>query len=107
MRHGNQVLSRAASDSPRRQNSSGQPKRAIAEATGHRPLDILRKLPRLAHEWRLINRVLRVRSLWGECNRELTLNHAQERLYLEMAPQPLQDVATLILDTGLILILFN
>jgi len=37
----------------------------------------------------------------GERNREFILTHAQERFYLEMAPQPLKDVATLILDTGL------
>ena len=43
----------------------------------------------------------RIRLLPGERNREFILTHAQERLYLEMAPPPLQDVATLILDTGL------
>ncbi len=69
--------------------------------TVNRSLATLRKLLRLAHEWRLINRIPRVRLLPGERNREFILTHAQEWLYLEMAPQPLEDVATLILDTGL------
>jgi len=106
MRHGNQALSRTASHSPGRQKSSGQPKKAIAEAAVHPSLATLRKLLCLADERRLINRALRIRSLGGERDREFTLSHAQERLYLEMAPQPLQDVATLILDTGLTLVLF-
>jgi len=75
--------------------------KVICAATVNRSLATLRKLLRLAHEWRLVNRVPRVRLLPGERNREFTLSHAQERVYLEMAPQPLQDVATLILDTGL------
>jgi integrase len=39
--------------------------------------------------------------LRGERNREFVLNHAQERLYLEMAGQPLADAALLMLDTGM------
>jgi integrase len=55
----------------------------------------------LAQEWRVIDRVPHVRLLPGERNRELNLSHAQERLYLEMAPQPLRDFAMLDVDTGL------
>ena len=61
----------------------------------------LRRLLRVAHEWRVINRVPRIRLLRGERNREFVLSHAQERLYLEMAPEPLKDAAMLMLDTGL------
>ncbi len=43
----------------------------------------------------------RIRLLPGERNREFVLTHAQERLYLRSAPQPLKGMATLILDTGL------
>ncbi len=39
--------------------------------------------------------------LSGEEPREFVMNYGQERLYLENAPQPLHDVAMLILDTGL------
>jgi integrase len=37
----------------------------------------------------------------GEHNREFILTHAQEQLYLEMAPQPLRDFAMLDVDAGL------
>jgi integrase len=49
----------------------------------------------------VINRVPRVRLLSGERNREFILTHGREPVYLGTAPQPLQDVGTLILDTGL------
>jgi integrase len=77
------------------------PEKTLSPATVNRALACLRRLLRLAQEWRVIDRVPRVHLLPGERNREFILNHAQERLYLEMAPQPLQDVATLIVDTGL------
>ena len=43
----------------------------------------------------------RIRLLAGERNREFVLSHAQGQLYLEVAPQPLKDIALLIADTGL------
>jgi len=39
--------------------------------------------------------------LKGERSREFVLSHQQEELYLEAAPQPLRDVAVLLLETGL------
>jgi integrase len=77
------------------------PEKTVSPATVNRALATLRRLLRLAQEWRVIDRVPRMRLLPGERNRELILTHTQERLYLEMAAQPLKDVATLILDTGL------
>ena len=55
----------------------------------------------LAYECRVIDRVPRIRLLPGERNREFALSHAQGLLYLEVAPQPLKDLALLIADTGL------
>jgi integrase len=55
----------------------------------------------LAYEWRIIDRVPRIRLLAGERNRESVLSHAQEELYLTAAPQPGKDVALLIADAGL------
>jgi integrase len=78
-----------------------QRRKAVSAATTNRELATLRKLLRLAHEWRLLERVPRIRLLAGERVREFVLSYPQERLYLEMAPQPLHDVATLLLDTGL------
>ena len=85
----------------RKRKAAAKPKKPISAATVKRSLAGFRKLLRLGCEWRLINRIPRIRLLPGERNREFILTHAQERLYLEMAPQPLQHVATLILDTGL------
>jgi len=74
--------------------------RPLSVASNNRELATLRRLLRLAQEWKLIDRVPRIRLFRGEPNRELVLSYAQEELYLHMAPQPLQDVAMLILDTG-------
>ena len=73
----------------------------VAPATVNRELATLRRLLRLAHEWKEINRVPRIRMLPGERIRDYVLSHATERFYLEIAPQPLRDVAILLLDTGL------
>jgi integrase len=61
----------------------------------------LRRLLRLAQQWREIERVPRIRLLPGERERTFVLNHAQERDYLNSAAQPLRDAALLMLDTGL------
>jgi len=73
----------------------------LSVASINRELATLRRLLRLAHEWKIIDRVPRVRLLRGERVREFVLSHQQEDVYLEMAPQPLKDIATLILDMGL------
>ncbi len=94
-----QQASRAGSNRKRR--TTAHRRRPVSAATVNRSLATLRKLLRLAHEWRLIDRVPRIRLLPGERNREFILNHELEGLYLEMARQPLKDVAMLILDAGL------
>jgi integrase len=73
----------------------------ISSALVNRELATLRRLLRMAHEWKVINRVPRIRLLRGERNREFVISHAPERNYLEFAPQPLKDAALLMLDTGL------
>jgi len=75
--------------------------RAVAPATVNRALATLRRALRLAQEWRVIDRLPRVRLLSGERNREFVLSYEQEALYLEGALQPLADIGLLILDTGL------
>jgi integrase len=55
---------------------------------------------RLAQEWKVIDRVPRIRLLRGERNREFVLSHRLEPKYLEACPQPLRDVAILMLETG-------
>ena len=75
--------------------------KTISPASVNRELATLRRLLRMAHDWKVINRVPRIRLLGGERSREFVMSHAQERNYLEFAPQPLKDAASLMLDTGL------
>jgi integrase len=74
---------------------------AVTPASINRELATLRRALRLAQEWKLINRVPRIRLLAGERNREFVLSREQEPVYLAACPQPLKDAAALILETGL------
>jgi integrase len=76
-------------------------RRQVGPATTNRGLAVLRRMLRLAHEWRMLDRVSRIHLLRGERNREFVLSRDQERIYLEFCPQILHDIAMLMLDTGL------
>jgi integrase len=76
-------------------------KKALAPASINRELATLRRLLHLAHEWKEISLVPRIRLLRGERNRNFVLSHTQEPAYLAVCPAPLADVAILLLDTGL------
>lgn len=76
-------------------------KKPLAVGSINRELATLRRMLRLAHEWKLIQRIPRVRLLRGERQREFVLAHDKEPIYLAAAVQPLHDVAVLLLDTGL------
>lgn len=80
---------------------SRKPGRAVRPATVNRGLATLRRMLRLAQEWRLIDRVPRIRMLPGEKPREAILSPEQEARYLDAAPPLLHDVAVLVLDSGL------
>jgi integrase len=75
--------------------------RPLAPASVNRELATLRRILRLAHAWEVVNRVPKITLLRGERNREFVLSHSLESKYLGAAPQPLYDVATLILETGM------
>ena len=75
--------------------------RPLSPASINRELATLRRMLRLAQEWKVIDRVPRIRLLRGERNREFVLSFKDEKLYLEAAPDDLRDVAILMLDTGL------
>ena len=84
----------------RRTRQASRYGRPVSIATVNRELATLRRLLRLAQEWKVVDRVPRIRLLRGEHNREFVLSHRQQPEYLEAAPQPLKDVAMLILETG-------
>lgn len=73
----------------------------VAPASVNRELATLKRALRLAQDWKLIDRVPRIRMLPGERVREFVLSDSQERAYLGAAPDPLRDIALLILDTGM------
>lgn len=73
----------------------------LAPGSLNRELATLRRLLRLAYEWRVLARVPKIHLLPGERNREFILSPKAEALYLAAAPQPLRDLALLDLDTGL------
>jgi len=84
----------------RRTRQASRYGRPVSPASVNRELATLRRLLRMAQEWKLIDRVPRIRLLRGERNREYVLNHGRESEYLAAAPQPLRDVAILILESG-------
>lgn len=65
-----------------RTTEKGRTNEVLAPATVNRELATLRRLLRLAYEWRIIDRVPRIHLLSGERNREFVLSHAQEEPYL-------------------------
>jgi integrase len=78
-----------------------QRRKLVAPATVNRQLATLRRALRLAHEWKVIDRLPRIRLLQGERTREFVLSREQEPVYLNATPEPLKDLALLMLDTGL------
>jgi integrase len=74
---------------------------SVGPATVNRELATLRRMLRLAHEWREIVRVPKIRLLSGERIRDFVLSRKQEGIYLAACPQPLHDIAVLMLETGL------
>jgi integrase len=75
--------------------------RRVSPSTVNRALATLRRLLRLAQEWRVIDRVPRIRLVTGEHSRDYVVSYEQEQMYLEFAPQHLGELAMLGLDTGL------
>lgn len=76
-------------------------KQALSPGSINRELATLRRMLRMAHEWKEIDRLLKIRLLRGERNRDFIRSTHQEETYLAACPDPLSDVATILLDTGL------
>jgi integrase len=76
-------------------------RRTVAPATVNRQLATLRRALRMAYHWKIINRLPKIQMLQGERDREFVLSPENERLYLAITPHPLNDMAVLLLDTGM------
>ena len=74
---------------------------SVGPATVNRELATLRRMLRLAYEWKELQRVPRIRLLTGERVRDFVLSRKQEEIYLAACPQPLNDIAVLMLESGL------
>jgi integrase len=84
-----------------RARTQSRRKKLLSPASINRELATLRRLLRMAHEWKVIQRIPRIRLLRGEHNRQFVLNHQQEKVYLASLPEVARDVAEVLLDTGL------
>src|SRR4051812_10938053 len=73
----------------------------VSPATVNRELATLRRMLRVAETWKEIVRAPRVTLLKGERERDFVLTRNLEPVYLSICPQPLHDIAVLILETGL------
>ena len=73
----------------------------VARATINRGLATLRRALRLAHERKLIPSAPRIQLMPNERMRTFVLTPALEKKYLAAVPQPLHDIAVLIIETGL------
>ena len=74
--------------------------RTLTPASVNRELATLSRALRLALKWKVVTAVPAIGSLSGERNREFVLNHELEARYLAACPQPLQDAALPMVDTG-------
>jgi len=84
-----------------RTQTDSRRKKPLSVGSVNRELATLRRLLRLAHEWKVIQRIPRIRLLRGEHARQFVINHTQERIYLAALPDLVRDVAEVQLDTGL------
>ena len=67
----------------------------------NRELAALRRVLRVAREWKVIPSVPVIHLLPGESFSERVLSHAEEEAYLDDAPPKLREFATIAIDTGM------
>lgn len=75
-------------------------RKKVGVVTVNRQLATLRRALRLAQDWKIIDRVPKIRLLAGEPVRDFVLSREQENTYLNTAGHPLQEIALFMLDTG-------
>jgi integrase len=84
----------------RRQSLSTHGK-AFSPASVNRELATLRRLLRMAHDWKKLDRVPKIKLLRGETSREFVLMRLLEPKYLEALPAAMRDFGVFLIDTGL------
>ena len=96
-------IDEAAIEKYRQTRSAFKSRRNLVLSPGsvNRELATLRRMLRLAHEWKILNRVPKAKLLRGEKVREFTVPLNREAEYLAALPSPTNDVALILLDTGL------
>jgi integrase len=75
--------------------------RPLATASINRELATLRRILRVAHEWKVIPSVPVIHLLPGEAQSDRVLTQQEEETYLGEAQPLLKDFATIALDTGM------
>ena len=79
----------------------GVRRKKVGVVAVNRELATLRRALHVAHDWKVIRTVPKVRLLPGEQSRDFILDRVSEMDYLAACPPLLQDVAILLLDSGL------
>ena len=67
----------------------------------NRELEVLRRMLRLAQEWKEVGIIPKISRLPGEKPRDRVVSHSEEQAYLAACCPLLRDVATILVDTGL------
>jgi integrase len=76
-------------------------RKSVKPGTVNRQLATLSVVLTAARKWKVIDRLPLIERLAGEGRRDFVFSWKDEPIYLNAAPQPLQDIALLILGTGL------
>jgi integrase len=76
-------------------------KQGRAVATVNSSIRVLRRTLSLAVEWGVIPSVPKLKVLSGARRRDHVVTPEEEKLYLDLAPEPLHSVATVLVDSGL------
>ncbi len=75
--------------------------KTLSPASVNRELATLRRLLRMAQEWKKLDRLPKIKLLRGETSREFVLSRLLEPRYLEALPAAMRDFAMFLTDTGL------
>ncbi len=98
-RGGNQNTSRNIESAHRTKLANGLV--GIQITTVNSSLRVLRRILGLAAEWGVLESCPKISLLHGERHRDTLVTSEQERVYLDHAPEPLNSIATVRVDTGL------